>query len=145
MSTERPFEIQRIDHVVLRVQDLARALHFYRDILGCTVARERPSLGMVHLHAGSAMIDLVSVDGPLGVKGGAAAGGEGRNMAHLCLRVEPFGDVPLQAYFKAHGIAVDAPAGRNFGAEGDGLSLYIHDPDGNGVELKGPAGDCCGL
>lgn len=143
MSSERPFQIQRIDHVVLRVQDLPRAVRFYCDVLGCTVARERPSLGMVHLHAGESMIDLISVDGPLGSKGGAAAGQGGRNVDHLCLRVEPFDAEQVRAHLELQRIGLEGPAERNYGAEGDGLSLRLRDPDGNLVELKGRASDCC--
>ncbi|MEN5264496.1 VOC family protein [Stenotrophomonas sp. TWI587] len=142
MSSERPFQIQRIDHVVLRVQDLPRAVRFYRDVLGCTVARERPSLGMVHLHAGESMIDLVSVDGPLGVKGGAAPGREGRNVDHLCLRVEPFDEADVRAHLEGQQLTLEGKAERNYGAEGDGLSLRLRDPDGNLVELKGRSSDC---
>jgi catechol 2,3-dioxygenase-like lactoylglutathione lyase family enzyme len=134
-----PFEVQRIDHVVFRVVDLERSIAFYRDVLGCTVERERGDLGLVHLRAGASMIDLVSVDGSLGSRGGTAAGGEGRNVDHLCLRVEPFDEASLVLHLATHGLAVPAPAQRNFGAEGDGLSLYIADPDGNVIELKGPA------
>lgn len=144
MSSERAFEIQRIDHVVLRVQDLARAVSFYRDVLGCAVARERPTLGMVHLHAGASMIDLISVDGALGSRGGPAAGAQGRNLDHLCLRIEPFDEASLREHLKTHGVVVDGQVSSNLGAEGDGLSLYLRDPDGNGVELKGPASPCCG-
>jgi len=145
MSSERPFEIKRIDHLVLRVQDLQRAVAFYRDVLGCTVARERPTLGMVHLHAGASMIDLVSVDGALGSRGGPAAGAQGRNLEHLCLRIEPFDEAGLREHLKMHGVVVDGQVSSNLGAEGDGLSLYLRDPDGNGVELKGPASPCgCG-
>lgn len=145
MSSVLPFQIQRIDHLVLRVQDLQRAVAFYRDVLGCTVARERPTLGMVHLHAGSSMIDLVSVDGPLGSRGGPAAGAQGRNLEHLCLRIEPFDEAALREHLKMHGVVVDGQVSSNLGAEGDGLSLYLRDPDGNGVELKGPASPCgCG-
>lgn len=145
MSSERPFEIKRIDHLVLRVQDLQRAVAFYRDVLGCTVARERPTLGMVHLHAGASMIDLVSVDGALGSRGGPAAGAQGRNLEHLCLRIEPFDEAGLREHLEAHGVVVDGQVSSNLGAEGDGLSLYLRDPDGNGVELKGPASPCgCG-
>lgn len=144
MSSERAFEIQRIDHVVLRVQDLARAVSFYRDVLGCAVARERPTLGMVHLHAGASMIDLISVDGALGSRGGPAAGAQGRNLDHLCLRIEPFDEAALREHLKMHGVVVDGQVSSNLGAEGDGLSLYLRDPDGNGVELKGPASPCCG-
>lgn len=142
MSSARPFEIQRIDHVVLRVQDLPRALRFYRDVLGCTVARERPSLGMVHLQAGASMIDLVDIAGPLGVPGGPAAGAQGRNLEHLCLRVEPFDVENLRAHLQMHGVVLTGKPESNFGAEGEGLSVYLRDPDGNGVELKGPASDC---
>jgi glyoxylase I family protein len=145
MSSERAFEIQRIDHVVLRVQDLARAVSFYRDVLGCAVARERPTLGMVHLHAGASMIDLISVEGALGSRGGPAAGAQGRNLEHLCLRIEPFDEAALREHLKMHGVVVDGQVSSNLGAEGDGLSLYLRDPDGNGVELKGPASPCgCG-
>ncbi|WP_448142930.1 VOC family protein [Stenotrophomonas bentonitica] len=145
MSSDLPFQIQRIDHLVLRVQDLQRAVAFYRDVLGCTVARERPTLGMVHLHAGSSMIDLISVEGALGSRGGPAAGAQGRNLEHLCLRIEPFDEAALREHLKMHGVVVDGQVSSNLGAEGDGLSLYLRDPDGNGVELKGPASPCgCG-
>ena len=137
MSSERPFQIQRIDHVVLRVQDLPRAVRFYCDVLGCTVARERPSLGMVHLHAGESLIDLISVDGPLGREGGAAPGREGRNVEHVCLRVEPFDEAGIRMHFAQFGIEAGALEMR-YGAEGSGPSLYLTDPEGNVVELKGP-------
>ena len=85
-----PFAVQRLDHVVLRVRDLDIAEAFYRDVLGCEVVRRRDDLGLRHLRAGASMIDLVSVDGKLGQRGGSAAGNEGRNLDHLCLRIEPF-------------------------------------------------------
>ena len=86
----RPFDVQGLDHVVLRVRDLNRSEAFYRELLGCTVAWRRDDLGLRHLRAGASMIDLVAVDGTLGLRGGAAAGDEGRNLDHLCLRIEPF-------------------------------------------------------
>lgn len=135
----RPFSVQRIDHVVLRVRDLARSVAFYREVLGCHVVREREHLGLVHLRAGTSMIDLVGIDGKLGARGGAAAGSEGRNVDHLCLRIEPFDESALVAHLAAAGITPEGPAEVNFGAEGDGLSLYVRDPDGNTIELKGPS------
>ncbi|MFK0310160.1 VOC family protein [Pseudomonas sp. NPDC090233] len=132
----RPFTLKHIDHLVLRVSDLDRSVAFYRDLLGCTVSRERPDLGMVHLATGTAMIDLVTLDGTLGKPGGAAPGAEGRNLHHFCLRIEPFDEQALTAYLQAAGVAVE-PAERRYGAEGEGLSLYCFDPDGNQVELKG--------
>ena len=85
------------------------------------------------------MIDLISIAGTLGARGGVAAASTGRNVDHLCLRVEPFDETAIAAHLHAHGI-VPTAAEVNFGAEGDGLSLYFKDPDGNTIELKGPAG-----
>ena len=132
-----PFAVQRLDHVVLRVRDLDRSEAFYRAVLGCEVARHRNDLGLRHLRAGASMIDLVAVDGPLGLRGGAAADASARNLDHLCLRVAPFDEAALVAHLAAHGLAPHGPATRNFGAEGDGPSLYLDDPDGNTIELKG--------
>ena len=133
----RPFVIKHIDHLVLRVSDLERSVAFYTQLLGCTVSRVREDLGMVDLATGTAMIDLVTLDGPLGKPGGAAPGTEGRNLHHFCLRIEPFDEAALTAYLQAAGVEVE-PAEKRYGAEGEGLSLYCYDPDGNQVELKGP-------
>lgn len=134
-----PFSVQRIDHVVFRVSDLSRSIEFYRTVLGCDVVRQREHLGLVHLRAGASMIDLVSVDGKLGSRGGPAPATEARNVDHLCLRIEPFNEPELVAHLGMHGLAPLGSAEVNFGAEGDGLSLYFPDPDGNVIELKGPS------
>jgi catechol 2,3-dioxygenase-like lactoylglutathione lyase family enzyme len=136
------FNILRLDHVVLRVADLERSLAFYQTVLGCPLRRRREDLGMLHLAAGDCMIDLVAVDGPLGRQGGAGPGAEGRNVDHLCLRIEPFDEQALLAYLTAAGVKAE-PAEPRFGAQGEGLSLYCFDPDGNRVELKGPASRLC--
>jgi catechol 2,3-dioxygenase-like lactoylglutathione lyase family enzyme len=134
-----PFTVKRIDHVVLRVRDPRTSIAFYRDVLGCNVVRERPDLGLIHIRAGASMIDLVDVEGELGRRGGAAPGQDARNVDHVCLRVEPFDETSLRQHLMARGVIPIGPASCNFGAEGDGLSLYVRDPDGNIVELKGPA------
>lgn len=64
----RPFNLQRLDHVVLRVRDMQNSLRFYTQIVGCDIAKQRPDLGLVHLRAGASMIDLVDVNGVLGKK-----------------------------------------------------------------------------
>ncbi len=134
-----PVVIDSLDHVVLRVADLDRALAFYCGALGCTVAKRRDELGLVHLRAGSAMIDLLPLDGPLGRKGGAGPGPEGRNVDHLALRLARFEPDALRSHLAAHGIDMGEVVER-FGAQGNGPSVYLTDPDGNMVELKGPAG-----
>jgi glyoxylase I family protein len=131
------FQIRQIDHLVLRVVDLDRMLGFYCDALGCTVERRQDAIGLVQLRAGGSLIDLVPVDGQLGRAGGAAPGLVGRNMDHFCLRVEPFDEAAIRGQLARHGHTAGAVEQR-YGAEGDGPSIYVSDPEGNVVELKGP-------
>lgn len=133
------FNVQRIDHIVFRVLDLERSIAFYGSVLGCSVVKRRDDLGLVHLRAGASMIDLIAVDGRLGKRGGSAASIEARNVDHLCLRVEPFDEQTLIQHLAMHNVRPMGPAENNYGAEGDGMSLYIQDPDGNSIELKGPS------
>jgi catechol 2,3-dioxygenase-like lactoylglutathione lyase family enzyme len=128
--------IREIDHVVLRVRDLERSLAFYRDVLGCAVELARPTIGLWQLRAGRSMIDLVPVDGKLGSAGGTPPGVEGRNVDHVCLRVEPFDEASIRAHLAAHGVKAGSTEQR-VGAEGTGPSIYVEDPDGNVIELKG--------
>jgi glyoxylase I family protein len=130
--------IREIDHVVLRVRDIDAMRRFYCDVLGATHVAYRPEYGMSHLKAGASMIDLVAADGKLGKAGGAPPGREGRNMDHLCLRVEPFDQEAILAHLRRHGIEV-GEIRRRYGAEGNGISIYVTDPEGNTVELKGPS------
>lgn len=132
-----PFRLQQLDHVVLRVKDAAAMEAFYCDVLGCTPERRQEAIGLVQLRAGRSLIDLVSVDGKIGRQGGAAPGVEGRNMDHLCLRVEPFDRSMILAHLEAHDVRV-GEFGARYGAEGEGPSQYLFDPEGNVVELKGP-------
>ena len=136
-----PFQLQQIDHVVLRVRDGAAMQAFYCDVLGCSVERRQDGIGLIQLRAGQSLIDLVPVDGKLGRMGGAAPGAEGRNMDHLCLRAEPFDREAIVAHLEAHGVRI-GDFGSRYGAEGEGPSQYLFDPEDNLVELKGPsAGD----
>ncbi|MDA0663245.1 MAG: VOC family protein [Proteobacteria bacterium] len=122
--------IRNIDHVVIRTADMNRALAFYGDVLGCREARRLDSIGLVQLRAGSSMIDLMDAsaspppDGP-------------GNMDHFAVRVEPFDADAIRAQLAAHGVEAGSVESR-VGAEGNGPSIYIRDPDGNTVELKGP-------
>ena len=127
-----------LDHVVLRVGDLDRALEFYCSVLGCQVERRIEELGLIQLRAGSSLIDLVPVSSPLGQAGGAGPGEEGRNMDHFALALAHFDEVSIRAQLAAHGVEA-GDVGIRYGAQGNGPSMYLKDPDGNTVELKGPA------
>ena len=132
------FAIIGIDHVVLRVADAERAIRFYCDVLGCHEERRLEDIGLYQLRAGTALIDIVPVESEIGRAGGAGPGAEGRNLDHFALRIEPFDEAALRAHLAAHGVAA-GEVSKRYGAEGEGPSLYIKDPDGNTVELKGPA------
>jgi glyoxylase I family protein len=129
------FAIRNIDHVVVCVSDLERALKFYTEVLGCAEERRVERLGLVQLRAGASMIDLQSVE--------ATPEAAGRNMDHFALRIEPFDAAAIRAHLKEHGIEA-GEAVQRYGAEGDGPSVYIADPDGNTIELKGPASQPAG-
>ena len=129
--------VREIDNVVLRVVDLQAMLRFYGEVLGCTVERRQDEIGLVQLRAGRSLVDLVPVKGKLGRMGGAAPGAEGRNMDHLCFRVDPFDAEDIRDHLVRHGVEAGEVASR-YGAEGEGPSIYIKDPEGNVVELKGP-------
>lgn len=137
MLSTAMIRIRDIDHLVLRIVDLERMLRFYVDVLGCAVERRQDDIGLLQLRAGRALIDLVPVQGPLGRAGGAAPGKEGRNLDHFCLRIEPFDEAAIRRHLHAHGVEAGATARRN-GAEGEGPSIYLSDPEGNVIELKGP-------
>lgn len=128
--------VRGIDHVVLRVAELDRALRFYEDVLGARLERAREAIGLYQLRLGDCLVDLVPVDGKLGQAGGAAPAAEGRNLDHVCFRVSPWEGEAVLAHLALHGI--EAKIADRYGAEGDGPSVYLSDPDGNGIELKGP-------
>ena len=132
-----PYRTKGLDHIVLRAKDIDRMLGFYRDVLGLPIAKHNKPLGLWHLKAGSSMIDLVDMFGPLGKAGGLTPG-EARNVDRLALKIEPFDETAILAYLDSKGVNAE-PAKTRFGADGDGPSIYLSDPEGNGVELKGMA------
>ena len=113
-------------------------VRFYSEVLGCTVERKTsPELGLIQMRAGDSLIDILSVEGEIGRMGGAAPGREGRNMDHFCVRLEEFDEQQIRQHLARHGITAGKVETR-YGAEGNGPSLYIQDPEDNTVELKGP-------
>ena len=128
--------IQAIDHVVFRVVDLHKVANFYIDVLGARWEKKQEEIGLFQLRIGSSLVDLVPIGGKLGRAGGAAPGREGRNVDHVAFRVLPWDGEGILAHLRKHGI--DGEIVSRYGAEGDGPSIYIADPEGNNLELKGP-------
>ncbi|MGF1909242.1 VOC family protein [Vibrio kasasachensis] len=128
-------QITGLDHIVLRTQHLDSMLHFYCDVLGCTVERCLPELGLTQLRAGNALIDIVTVNSELGKLGGAPPSQDGRNVDHFCLQIEQIEESELIIYLNRLGIKFDRFTER-YGAQGFGRSVYLSDPENNIVELK---------
>jgi len=122
------FTIRRIDHVVLRARDPEAMRRFYEETLGMKLERRLERIGLIQLRAGDSLLDLVP----------AGEDGPGRNMDHLCFQVQPFDPAAIAARLKPFGIDPGEAVDR-YGAEGTGPSIYFNDPEGNQIELKGPA------
>ncbi len=137
MSVSEAIRVRALDHVVVRASNLEASLRFYCGALGLREERRLDELGLVQLRAGASLVDIVDLDRPLGRKGGAAPGTSGRNVDHFALELEDFDEAAIRAQLSAQGVVCGEVA-RRYGARGFGPSMYIEDPDGNVVELKGP-------
>ena len=130
-----PIHIKKLDHIVLLVSNISKSIHFYRDILGCPEARV--SKGLFQYQAGDSMIDLVATKHKLNTHNNTPSSEFDRNVDHFALTLSDFNKEAIINYLKNFGITIER-SGRRFGAQGYGPSVYIKDPDGNFVELKGP-------
>ena len=139
-----PIRLKGLDHVVLRVLDLDRSVAFYESVLGCAEERRLEDLGLIQLRAGSSLIDLVGVDTPLGRAGGGEPARQRPNLDHFALTLEDFDADAIREHLAEYGVESGEPQER-YGATGFGPSIYIRDPDGNTVELKGPPSDVSGI
>ncbi len=137
MAGEHPINVQVIDHVVIRTRALAPMLAFYSEVLGCAVEKRQEKFGLIQLRAGNSLIDLLDPDGALAKAFPDAPSATAPNMDHFCLQVLPWDADAIRAHLSAHGVEAPEPVSR-YGALGSGPSIYVKDPDGNTVELKGP-------
>jgi len=125
---DRPLRVAELDHLVVRCRDQAQSLDFYTRILGLAEERRLDAIGLIQLRAGASMVDLVPADPP--------PTQEGRNVDHFCLGVEAKDMEALAAWLKGERVEVLGDPTPRYGARGNGLSIYVLDPDGNIVELK---------
>lgn len=130
---EIPFKVAELDHLVLRCRDQARMLDFYTRVLGLPEERRLDAIGLIQLRAGASLIDLIPATSPP-----LAASA---NVDHFCLGVVMSDFAAALAYLRDQGVAIAGEPVTRYGARGNGLSLYLHDPEGNMIELKQmPAG-----
>ena len=139
MREQNPINITALDHVVIRAVDIETMLSFYCDVLGCRLERTLDQYGLYQLRAGSSLIDLVDVNGPIGQEGGGPPTAGGANMDHFCLQVQPWNEEAILAHLRHHGLGLadTLKVATRYGALGSGPSIYLSDPEGNRVELKG--------
>jgi len=126
-----PIRLRELDHVVFRVRDPRKSLAFYQDVLGMDLANYNEAVQLWQLQCGAGMIDLMPMagDSPLPDLGK-------RHVDHVCIGVEGKNIHAIADYLKARGVEViGEPTLRN-GARGQGLSIYIQDPDGYILEIK---------
>ena len=138
MSSKPPYDMIGLDHLVIRCKDQDTMARFYCDVIGGTVDRHNEPFGLLQIRVGAHLVDLITVDGKLGTRGGAAPGKEARNLDHFAIQITPFDDESLRAHLAAHNVTIVA-SGDRYGAEGTGPSIYFLDPEDNIVELKGPS------
>lgn len=136
MQVANPLNLTHIDHVVIRAKDMDKMVAFYRDVLGCRLERGPGELGLAQLRAGLSLIDLVDVNGPLGQQGGEPPDGRAPNVDHICFQVEPWDAELILEHLHQHGVQT-GEVEKRYGASGMGPSIYLDDPEGNQLELKG--------
>jgi catechol 2,3-dioxygenase-like lactoylglutathione lyase family enzyme len=139
MGQPHPINIRSIDHVVIRVANLEAMVEFYCDVLGCRLERGPGEVKLAQLRAGNSLIDLVDADGTLGRQTGGVPDHKAPNLDHVCLQVQPWDADAIRKHLRLHDVEVGEIVTR-YGALGYGPSLYIRDPEGNRVELKGTSG-----
>src|SRR6202050_2299952 len=125
---EIPLKVAELDHVVLRCRDQNRAYDFYTRILGLSEERRIGQIGLIQLRAGGSMIDLVPAGGPRVETG--------LNVDHVCIGVEARDLNEVVRYLRDQSVEVITEPVMRFGAPGQGLSIYVKDPEGNVIELK---------
>jgi catechol 2,3-dioxygenase-like lactoylglutathione lyase family enzyme len=134
-QTQPLVKITELDHIVLRVRDVEASLHFYTQVLGLPSERvEQWRAGEVRFPSArlnaDTIIDLFASDQqPIGREGA-------KNQDHFCMVIEPTDMEELKVKFEDIGVDIQAGPGKRWGSHGDGISLYIYDPDDNVVELR---------
>jgi catechol 2,3-dioxygenase-like lactoylglutathione lyase family enzyme len=122
--------IDRIDHFVLTVRDLDRALQFYERVLGARIVPPPGGRGPTAVAFGRQKINVHVAGHEFEPKATYPTVGAG----DFCLITEePIASVV--AHLEACGIAVELGPVPRWGAMGKMTSVYFRDPDGNLVEV----------
>ena len=134
-SNQALVKITEMDHIVLRNRDVEVSLKFYTEVLGMKAERvEQWRAGEIRFPSArinaDTIIDFFGSDQEPIAKDGV------KNQDHFCMVIKPTDMEELKAKFEAMGVEIQAGPGKRWGSHGDGISLYIYDPDDNVVELR---------
>jgi catechol 2,3-dioxygenase-like lactoylglutathione lyase family enzyme len=122
-------QIDRLDHLVLTVADIARTCEFYTRVLGMEVVRFGE--GRTALRFGQQKINLHAADNIPGLVADKPTPGS----ADLCfITATPLAEVTT--HFEKCDVRVVAGPGPRAGAIGTIQSVYIRDPDHNLIEIS---------
>ena len=135
VNTQPLVKITEMDHIVLRNKDVEVSLRFYTEVLGLKAERVKEwRAGDVRFPSArinaDTIIDFFGSDQEPSGKEGT------KNQDHFCMVIEPTDMEELKTRFEAMGVEIQAGPGKRWGSHGDGISLYIYDPDDNVVELR---------
>ena len=125
--------ISALDHIVLNVADVERALAFYAGVLGLPAERvdawRRSELRFPSVRVSeSTIIDLVHAP---------SDSAERRlNLAHFCLVTEDDDLDGVASMLSDAGVQIEVGPAVRSGARGNALSIYFRDPDENLIELR---------
>ncbi len=135
IQTQPLVKITEMDHIVLRNKDVEVSLQFYVEVLGLKPERvEQWRAGEVRFPSArlndDTIIDFFGSDqDPIGKEGA-------KNQDHFCMVIEQTDMEELKSRFEDLGVEIQAGPGKRWGSHGDGISLYVYDPDDNVVELR---------
>jgi catechol 2,3-dioxygenase-like lactoylglutathione lyase family enzyme len=118
-----------LDHLAIKVSDGDRAAAFYRDVLGAVV--DALPYGRLRFRVGGVAIHVHPLDAtphplPRNVPGPGSA--------DLCFRWSGTADEAAD-YLRGRGVEPILEGASRSGADGEGKSVYFHDPDGSLLEL----------
>lgn len=126
-----------MDHIVLKVKDIDIILKFYEEILGLHPERVEEfragkiSFPSVRINSDT-VIDLFANENI----STQANNEQSNHLDHFCLCFDKNEWDEAYQRIKSHGITIEEGPVERWGAQGEGISIYIMDPENNKIELR---------
>lgn len=131
------FTVTAMDHIVLNVRDMDRVLDFYTNVLGLAGERlEEFRQGKVPFPSvrinSDTLIDLF----PVTAETGTAPATAPTVLNHFCLVIDPTDMARVVEHLERHGVTILQGPATRWGAHGNGVSIYFHDPEQRQIEIR---------